>query len=1019
MQNKGAIRLVAVLIAIACIYQLSFTWATRHQEKKAKAYSQRMVELEQNLPSFSLISDLDKAYYLDSLGRAKERFYIDSITAEKVFLGFTYKEIKEKEINLGLDLKGGMNVMLEVSVPELVTALSGNSTNDKFVEAMNLAKSNLSPSRTDFISIFGEAWEQVAPGERMSQIFGTYEMRDRIKPETSNADVIKVIREESESAISNSFNVLRNRIRRFGVTQPNIQKIGSTGRILVELPGVKEPARVRKLLQGTASLEFWETYENQEVYPFLIEANRVVKEMLDVDREIAAISEGAQDSSAVVADTTKTGAESLLSQIQAEDSLSVADAQLAEENPLFFALNPNVSQGQLIPGACVGRAHYRDTAKIGAWLRAPQVQAVFPADIKLMWTVKPIDEAGIIYELIAIKSTTRDGKAPLDGGVITDASKSFGQTSGNPEVDMAMNAEGARIWASMTANNVGRCIAIVLDGMVYSYPRVNSEITGGRSQISGTFSITEADDLSNVLKSGKLPAPARIVQEAVVGPSLGSESINAGLISFALAFLLVLAYMMFFYSGAGIVANIALLTNVLFLFGALVSFGAVLTLPGIAGIVLTLGMAVDANVIIYERIKEELRAGKALRLAISDGYKNAYSAIIDGNLTTIITGVVLAIFGSGPVQGFATTLVIGLITSLITSIFITRLVFEWRLGKNKNITFGNKVTNNFMQNSKVDFIALRRYAYIFSIAVTIIGAGFIFGKGFSYGVDFTGGRTYVIRFDQDVTTGDVRTALLQEFDESIEVKQFGGESQMKVTTKYMIEDNSEETDALVDGKIYNALKGFFTHEMTLEDFTATTDNPNGIVSSEKVGPTIADDIKRDALIAVIIALFAIFTYIAIRFKNWTWGTGGLIALIHDAIFVMSFFAIFTGILPFSLDVDQSFIAAVLTIIGYSINDTVIIFDRIREYKTLYPKRDIKENINEALNSTISRTINTSATTLIVLIAIAIFGGEVIRGFAVALSVGILIGTYSSLFIASPIVYDLFNKLHVKQAAKKQ
>lgn len=1019
MQNKGAIRLVAVLIAIACIYQLSFTWATRHQEKKAKAYSQRMVELEQNLPSFSLISDLDKAYYLDSLGRAKERFYIDSITAEKVFLGFTYKEIKEKEINLGLDLKGGMNVMLEVSVPELVTALSGNSTNAKFVEAMTLAKSNLSPSRTDFIAIFGEAWEQVAPGQRMSQIFGTYEMRDRIKPETSNADVLKVIREESESAISNSFNVLRNRIRRFGVTQPNIQKIGSTGRILVELPGVKEPARVRKLLQGTASLEFWETYENQEVYPFLIEANRVVKEMLDVDKEIAAISGGTQDSIAVAADTTKTQAESLLSQIQAEDSLSVADAQLAEQNPLFFALNPNVSQGQLIPGACVGRAHYRDTAKIGAWLRAPQVQAVFPADIKLMWTVKPIDAAGIIYELVAIKSTTRDGKAPLDGGVITDASKSFGQTSGNPEVDMAMNAEGARIWASMTANNVGRCIAIVLDGMVYSYPRVNSEITGGRSQISGQFSISEADDLANVLKSGKLPAPARIVQEAVVGPSLGSESINAGLISFALAFLLVLAYMLFFYSGAGIVANIALLTNVLFLFGALVSFGAVLTLPGIAGIVLTLGMAVDANVIIYERIKEELRAGKALRLAISDGYKNAYSAIIDGNLTTIITGVVLAIFGSGPVQGFATTLVIGLITSLITSIFITRLLFEWRLGKNKNITFGNKLTSNFMQNSKIDFVGMRRYAYIFSIAVTIIGAGFIFGKGFSYGVDFTGGRTYVVRFDQDVTTGDVRSALLQEFDESIEVKQFGGGSQMKVTTKYMIEDNSEETDALVDGKVYNALKGFFTHEMSLEEFTATTDNPNGIVSSEKVGPTIADDIKRDALIAVIIALFAIFAYIAIRFRNWTWGTGGLIALIHDAIFVMSFFAIFTGILPFSLDVDQSFIAAVLTIIGYSINDTVIIFDRIREYKTLYPKRDLKDNTNDALNSTIARTINTSATTLIVLIAIALFGGEVIRGFSVALIVGILIGTYSSLFVASPIVFDLFTKLHAKQAAKKQ
>ncbi len=1021
MQNKGAIRLVAVLIAIACLYQLSFTWATKNQESKARAYAQRMVELEQTLPSFSLISDLDKAYYLDSLGRAKERFYIDSISAEKVYLGFTYKEIKEKEINLGLDLKGGMNVMLEVSVPELVTAISGNSTNALFLEAMSVAKSNLSASRTDFISLFGEAWDQVAPGQRMSQVFGTYEMRDRIRPETSNADVLKVIREESESAISNSFNVLRNRIRRFGVTQPNIQKIGSTGRILVELPGVKEPARVRKLLQGTASLEFWETYENQEIYPYMVEANRVVREMMELYKEAEKTEDTAvagEELSAEGTTAAQTEAELLLSQIQSEDSLSVLDAQLAEQNPLFFALNPNVHQGQLIPGACVGRAHYRDTAKIGVWLRSPQVQAVFPADLKLMWSVKPIDQAGVIFEMIAIKSTTRDGKAPLDGGVITDASRSFGHMTGRPEVDMAMNAEGARIWAGMTANNIGRCIAIVLDGMVYSYPRVNSEITGGRSQISGNFTVTEAEDLANVLKSGKLPAPARIVQEAVVGPSLGSESINAGLISFAIAFLLVLIYMILFYSGAGFVANIALLTNVLFLFGALVSFGAVLTLPGIAGIVLTLGMAVDANVIIYERIREELRAGKALRLAISDGYKNAYSAIVDGNLTTIITGIVLAIFGSGPVQGFATTLVIGIITSLITSIFITRLVFEWRLGKNKNVSFDNKYTRNFLQNTKIDFVGLRKYAYTFSIAVTIIGMGFIFLRGFSYGVDFTGGRTYVIRFDQDVTTGDVRTALFDEFGEAIEVKQFGGGSQMKVTTKYLIDDNSEESDAIVDSKVYEALKGFFVKQMSLEEFTATADNPNGIVSSEKVGPTIAEDIKRDAVIAVIVALIAIFAYIATRFRNWTWGTGGLVALVHDALFVMSFFAIFTGVLPFSLDVDQSFIAAVLTIIGYSINDTVVIFDRIREYRTLYPKRDLKENINEALNSTLSRTINTGGTTLVVLLAIALFGGEVIRGFSVALIVGVVIGTYSSLFVGTPIVYDLFTKKVLKGVTKK-
>lgn len=1015
MQNKGAIRLVAILIAIACVYQLSFTWATRNQEKKAREYAANAVKVEQTLPSFNLVSDLDKAFYLDSLTRVKERYFIDSITAEKVYFGFTYKEIKEKEINLGLDLKGGMNVMLEVSVPELVTSLSGNSTNPLFLEAMKVAKGNLSPSRTDFIALFGEAWDQAAPGQRMSQVFGTYEMRDRIKPESSNEEVLKIIREESESAISNSFNVLRNRIRRFGVTQPNIQKIGTTGRILVELPGVKEPARVRKLLQGTASLEFWETYENQEVYGYLVEANKAVKEMLDAAKEPVT----ATDSTKVAADSTKTESEALLSQIKSEDSLSVADAQLAEQNPLFFALDPNVAQGQLLAGPCVGRAHYRDTAKIGAWLRSPQVSTQFPADLKLMWTVKPIDDAGVIFELIAIKSTTRDGKAPLDGGVVTDANKSFGNTSGTPEVDMAMNAEGSRIWANMTANNIGRTIAIVLDGMVYSYPRVNSEITGGRSQISGNFTMTEADDLANVLKSGKLPAPARIVQEAVVGPSLGSESINAGLISFVIAFLLVLIYMVLFYYGAGFVANIALLTNVLFLFGALVSFGEVLTLPGIAGIVLTLGMAVDANVIIYERIREELRGGKALRLAVSDGYKNAYSAIVDGNLTTIITGVVLAIFGSGPVQGFATTLVIGIITSLMTSIFITRLIFDWRLERNKNITFDNKYTRNFLQNTKVDFVGLRRKAYIFSITAMVIALGFIFVKGFSYGVDFTGGRTYVIRFDQEVTTAAARTALLKEFDGSVEVKQFGGGSQMKVTTKYLIEDNSEATDAVVDAKIYNALRGLFKNDLTLEEFTATTENPNGIVSSEKVGPTIADDIKRDAFIAVIIALIAIFVYIAARFRNWTWGTGGVVALMHDAIFVMGFFAIFSGLLPFSLDVDQSFIAAILTIIGYSINDTVIIFDRIREYRALYPKRDLKENINEALNSTLSRTVNTGGTTLVVLIAIALFGGEVIRGFSVALIVGVIIGTYSSIFIATPVVYDLYVRKMSKQKELKK
>ena len=1020
MQSKGAIKLVAILIALACIYQLSFTWATRNQEKKAKVYAAAAVEAEKVSPAFALVPELEKSFYLDSLNLAKERFYLDSITAEKVFLGFTYKQIKEKEINLGLDLRGGMNVMLEVKVYDLVNALSGYNKDPLFAQAMNQAQANMANSRTDFITLFAQEWDKVAPGKRLSSIFGTYEMKDRITAESTNAEVIDVIREEAESAISNSFNVLRNRIDRFGVTQPNIQKLGNSGRILVELPGVKDPERVRKLLQGTASLEFWETYENKEIYQYLAEADNAIKNLMDETSVMPAVSDSAiaKDTTATAVSDSAKVAQELLAGITT-DSLSMDEAAIAKQNPLFYLLNPNVAQGQLMQGACIGRAHYRDTAKIGSWLRLPQIQAIFPADMKPMWSVKAIDQSNTIFELVAIKANTRDGRAPLDGGVITDARRAFGNNSAVPEVSMTMNAEGARVWATMTANNVGRQIAIVLDGMVYSYPVVNGEIPGGQSSISGNFTIEEADDLANVLKSGKLPAPAKIVQDTVVGPSLGSESINAGLISFVIAFLLVLLYMILFYNGAGMVANIALLSNVLFLFGALTSFGAVLTLPGIAGIVLTLGMAVDANVIIYERIKEELRAGKGLGLAITDGYKNAYSAIIDGNLTTIITGVVLAVFGSGPVQGFATTLVIGIITSLITSIFVTRLIFDWRLKRKKNITFDNKYTRNILQNTKIDFIAMRKYAYIFSISAMIVGAGFIFLKGFSYGVDFTGGRTYVVRFDKEISTEDVRAAVLAEFQEGIEVKQFGGANQMKVTTKFMIENDDPETDKLVDGKLYNALNGLYAAAISYDEFTSTTDNPNGIIQSEKVGPTIADDIKRDAMIAIVFALLAIFLYIAARFRNWSWGSGGVIALAHDAVFTMGFFSIFTGILPFSLDVDQTFIAAILTIIGYSINDTVIIFDRIREYRALYPKRDLKTNINEALNSTLARTLNTAGTTLVVMLAIAIFGGEVIRGFSVALIIGILIGTYSSIFIAAPVVYDIVSKREAKAKELKK
>ena len=999
MQSKGAIKFVAILIAVACLYSLSFTWATRHQEKKAEKYAAAAVAAEQLTPAFAEVKDVDKAFYLDSIAKERNRFYIDSISSEKVFLGFTYKEVKEKEINLGLDLKGGMNVMLQVQLKDLVVALADGNQSPEFVEALALAQKKEIESRGDFITLFAESWNEVAPGKRLSTVFGTFEMREKIKPETSNEDVIKVIREEAESAIANSFNVLRNRIDRFGVTQPNIQKLGNSGRILVELPGVKEPERVRKLLQGTASLEFWPTFDNAEVYPYLAEANSLLAQLV-ADEAVAA----------------DANAENAVESLIAADSLSADAEAFAKQNPLFYLLSPSTYGGQLMPGATIGRAHYRDTAKINSYLNMPQVKALFPVELVPMWTVKadPNDASGVIFDLVAIKSTSRDGKAPLDGGVVTDASVSYGNTGGAPGVSMTMNAEGARTWARLTADNIGKSVAIVLDGMVYSYPTVQSEITGGQSSITGNFTITEAEDLANVLKSGKLPAPATIVQEQVVGPSLGAASINAGMISFVIAFVLVLIYMMVFYAGAGVAACVALICNVLFLFGALVSFGAVLTLPGIAGLVLTLGMAVDANVIIYERVREELRTGKALRAAIKDGYSNAYSAIIDGNLTTIITGIVLFAFGSGPVQGFATTLVIGIITSFLTSVFITRLVFEARLAKNQNISFESNVSKNFMQNTNLNFLAASKKTLTASAIICVVCLGFMFTKGFTYGVDFTGGRTFVLRFDKEVVAEDVRQAANAEFGETVEVKQFGGASQMKVTTKYKITDNSTEVDAEVEAKLYNALKGFFADDMTLEEFTSTQDNPNGIISSDKVGPTIANDIKRDAVIAVILSLLAIFLYIAARFRNWTWGTGAVVGLTHNTIIVIGFFSIFSGILPFSLDVDQTFIAAVLTIIGYSINDTVVIFDRIRENRGLYPKRDLGETINSSLNSTLVRTINTSVTTLVVMLAIALFGGEVIRGFAVAIIVGILVGTYSSMFVATPLMYKLSMKKEAKE-----
>ncbi|MCR5571938.1 MAG: protein translocase subunit SecDF [Bacteroidales bacterium] len=1005
MQSKGAIRLVAILLLLACIWQLSFTAVSSIQSRKAEKFAEKAALAAQNSAAFSKVGVADQAYYLDSIRKVENRRYVDSISTEKVYLGNTYKEVQAKEINLGLDLKGGMNVMLQVQLEDLVKALAGDNKTPEFDRALALAKERSVNSTSDLITLFGEAWEEVAPGQRLSQVFGTYEMRERIRPESTNAEVLSIIREDAESAVSNSFNVLRNRIDRFGVTQPSIQKIGNTGRILVELPGVKEPERVRKLLQGTASLEFWTTFDNSEIYPYLLEANNTLSQLLAGEEEAAPEAAPAAEGDIVS------------QEIASQESSSAEYDAYRKQNPLFAVLEPSQMNGS----ALIGFATAADTATVNRYLAMPQIAQIFPSEFRPMWSVKPTTYVASdnVYELVAIKASSRDGKAPLDGGVVTDARVSYSnQRNGNPSVSMTMNAEGANTWARLTKENIGKQIAIVLDGTVYSYPVVNSEITGGNSEISGNFDVEEATDLTNVLKSGKLPAPATIVQEQVVGPSLGAESIRSGLISFLIAFLLVLIYMVLFYKGAGLAADVALLTNVVLLFGILAAFGAVLTLPGIAGLVLTLGMAVDANVIIYERVKEELKAGKGLGKAVQDGYSNAYSAIIDGQVTTLLTGIVLFVFGTGPIQGFATTLIIGIITSILTSIFITRLIFDDRIQRGKNITFENNLTRNFLKNTHIDFLGARKWSYIVSGALILISLVSMFTKGFTYGVDFTGGRTYVVRFDQPVTAEAVREAALDVFDGAVEVKQFGGESQMKITTSYKYDDESTSVDNEIEQMLYNALKGFFKENVSFEGFTSTLDNPNGIISSDKVGASIANDIKRSAIFSVLIALLVIFGYIALRFRGWTWGLGGVVSLAHTTIIVIGFFSLFSGILPFNLDVDQTFIAAVLTIIGYAINDNVVIFDRIRENLGLHPNADFKETVNSSLNATLTRTVNTSVTTLLPMLAIAFFGGESIRGLAVALIIGILFGTYASIMIGTPVMYDVTTKRLAAKKAKK-
>jgi len=1034
MQNKGAIKFFAIALAIVCLFQLSFTFFSKKVERNAVAYSRNEAATSQAKELAKGNTVLEQVL-LDSISKARERYFLDSMSGQTVYnilvRKYTYQEVKERELNLGLDLKGGMNVTLEVSVVDIVRALSGNSTNPVFTQAIDKALEKQKASQTDFVTLFGESFKEVDPNASLAAIFNTVDLKDRVTFNSTNDEVLKVIREETKGAIDRTFNILRTRIDRFGVAQPNIQQLQTAGRILVELPGIKEPERVRKLLQGTAQLEFWETYQFAELVPYFEEANKrlvdgqvspVTTDTLSATTAETQTETVADTATAAKDDTTSKALLDKLSDTTSDDKQDANFEKYAKENPLFAYLNPAIfpnAQGQYFPGqgATVGFATIKDTARVNRMLR--QTKASFPRDLKLAWTVKPEKDRPDILELIALKITSRDGKAPLGGDAVVDARQDY-DPNGRVEITMLMNAEGAKTWKRLTGDNIGNQVAIVLDDYVYSAPRVNSEIPNGRSSITGNFSIEEAQDLANILKAGKLPAPARIVQEEVVGPSLGRESINAGLASFIIAFVLVLIYMVLYYNRAGWIADIALVTNIFFIFGVLTSLGAVLTLPGIAGIVLTLGMAVDANVIIYERIREELRAGKGLRLAITDGYNNAYSAIIDGNVTTLLTGIVLYIFGSGPVQGFATTLIIGIITSLFTAIFISRIIFEKLLNSNKNIPFDNAYTRYAFTKVNFNFISMRRKMYIASGIFIFIGIISLATKGLNFGVDFSGGRTYVVRFDKEVNTNDVRSALNEEFGESPEVKTFGSANQVKITTKYMIEDDTQAADSIVEAKIYGGVKNFYTTPMTFKEFTDDDDaKVLGRLSSQKVGPTIADDIKQGALLAVFFALIIIFIYIAIRFKKWEYGMGGLVALAHDTMITISLYSLFAGILPFNLEVDQAFIAALLTIIGYSINDTVIIFDRIREYIGLYPKRTIQDNMNHAMNSTLGRTFNTAGTTLVVLIAIFIFGGEVIRGFVFALMVGVAVGTYSSIFVASPIAFDFITMSNKRKKRKEE
>ncbi|MCH2215825.1 MAG: protein translocase subunit SecDF [Flavobacteriales bacterium] len=1027
MQNKGAIWLFTILLTLACLYQISFSFVTSSFEKEAEEYAVIKVdsvrlsqEQEIDLLEETLLQDNFKSEFLSR--NANQEIY-------PVF-GYTYQECKEKQINLGLDLAGGMSVTLEVSIPDLIINLSNNVNNENLVNAVARAKEMQKDSQSDFVSLFQAAWEELYPEAQMATVFHSRDNKDRFPREATNEEIIEILTEEAQAAINNTEKIIRTRIDKFGVTSPTIQKQQFSGRILVELPGVSDKERVRKQLKSTANLEFWNTYESSEILGFLDQANSALSEKyypeftLDEDELISGedttassiVEENQEDATEVDANAE----DNLLGLSEDSDSAStdedvleeeISDAERLKAIPLFSKLNPAVdpATGQPMIGPGVGFSQVSDTAEVNKMLAEPEVQELLPRDLRLLWASEPSPRFNNLLRLYAIKVDTRDGKAPLDGSVIVDASQQY-DMAGNVEVEMLMNSQGAREWKDITAEAASqqpkRSVAVVLDDYVYTAPVVQGEIPTGRSSISiGAGSrneqIQEALDLANLLKAGALPAPANIVDESVVGPSLGQKNIDDGLTSFMVALVCVLFYMFFYYKGAGLVSDIALVANLFFLIGALASIQAALTLPGIAGIVLTIGMAVDANVLIYERVREELRHGKGIKAALKEGYQKAYSAIIDANLTTLLTAIVLVSLGTGPIKGFATVLIIGIFTSLFSAIFITRLIFDGRLSKSKPISFFMDWSKNILTNTNINFIGKRKIAYTISLVLVGIGVASMVTRGLNLGVDFTGGRSYIVKFDQTEELDDVRTTLAASFVNADgtqmqpEVKTYGAANQVKITTKFLVDDDSKDADQRVEDALNSGLTNLETGY--------------SIEESRKVDPSISDDFQTSSTSAVIFSLIIIFAYIVFRFKKWQYGVGAITAMFHDVFVVLGIFSLGHGILPFSLEIDQAFIAAILTVVGYSINDTVIVFDRIREYIKDHRKEGISSVVNKALNSTLSRTLNTSMTTFVVLLIIFIFGGESIRGFIFALMLGVLVGTYSSLFIASPIVVGLTDK----------